>query len=343
MLCLVRSAIDSIKGWAGRRTIRPMDRLPESFQRVGSAALGVGINVLTIGLQFAGFTSRALAIVLYVIGTAFLVLWLILVSPMRRLRIFLIPKDWKGRNVQLTTVFGRTELFKSACSFLRSKSFGELIIYAPTGAWEVAEADPKWQWFRTIATCLVNAQPIPKNSLKPIDTDANAKSSLGSFRAVFGLPPHPTMRLAVEGEGASAIAVNPRLVRKEWNEFFSHLDKIQAALSAFNGIPTAHLRYLDADITKLPGMGCIVFDDQAVAMAVTIGGKYQVDYCYTVIDKEVGGKLKDWFHTWVFPIAEENVLQDIPRKKISLEDGFKGLRSKYKKLEAEQLARLGCT
>lgn len=325
-----------------------MTRLPEKFQEAAFAAGGISIAAIGIGFQLSGFTNKALAIVLYVIGGGFFLFAGILTTPLRKLRIAFIsdkeaegeiaqlPVSEEGRTARITTVSGRRELFESACSFLRSKSFSELIVYAPTGVWEIAKDDPKWKWFRTIATCLVNAQSVPKSRIDYSDIDSSAKSCLGSFRAVFGLPPHPTILVIEEQGDTAAEEVSPEQLRKEWSEFFSHLDKIQAALGVFNGIPTAHLRYLETDVRTIPGTGCVIFDDEAVAQAVTVGGRYQVDYIYTVEDKEIGDRLKSWFHTWEFPIAEANVLQDIDRKGITLEDGFRSVRAKYKKQEARQ-------
>ena len=292
-----------------------------SLQRLAPFLPGTAFYLIALAFQVSGLKNALLTILFAALGTVALLLAFLVVSPAFRIRLVMAPKNPKERLVRIVTA-NRAELYKSASEFLRSTSFSQLQIYAPTGIWEARQGDSKWLWFRTIASCLVNAQPKPRNRLEEQDLDELATSSLGSFWGVFGLPAPPQ-------RPASGDAVDALQYKRELKKFADELGQIEAVLHVFDGIDTAQLRYLETDVSTIPGMGAVLFDTQAVTLGLAVDGRYQLGYSYTIIgDAEIGDQMQRWFLSHVFALAQDNVLQDMA-KKITLTNGFAELKSRY--------------
>lgn len=280
------------------------------MRRTLSTFAGASAFITGLAFQILGYQSVAVGITLIVVGVG---LFLLGVYPkLMRVRLRLaptVPGVSDERLVRTQTV-RLAELWPNARTFLRAAPRTQLLIYAPSGVWETTAG--KRQWFGTIATCLLIADPDAANNLLAADLDTDAKHPLQVFYGVFGLPRKPRV-----GDASD-------LVR-----FGQELDATESLLAPLSGIETAHLRYLETDVETLPGTGAIVIDKSNVAFAFAVTGRYLVDYVVFMLDvPEIGQEVSSWFHNHTLRITESNILQDLPRG-VTLSDGFSAIRDKY--------------
>lgn len=250
------------------------------------------------------------------------------VDIMARIKTLGALQRGSGQLVRVATI-GRRDLFDAGIDLLRAASHSELLIYAPTGAWEPAE--DKVRWFRTIATCLLNWQgysPLnPEGGSPPTrleeDIDCEARTTLESFKGVFGLPPIPRRPCPTDDDAA--------LVRyeSEKQEFARQLAAMEHALQPFNGIDSAQIRYLETDVRSIPGTGAIIFDTNAVTVGFATDGRYQVGYALTIQEAaDIGAHVQQWFNGHLSDLVKDNFLQDM-RQKINITRGFRQVRERY--------------
>lgn len=271
-----------------------------------------GACTFTVGLAFqiSGFQNAAVGIGLMIVGLVFATVWAF--PKLSRLRLRLAPTVGdKDERLTRTQTIEYAAIWPSSRAFLRSEPRSQLSIYAPTGVWE--RSDGKREWFGTIATCLLNADPSAPRQLLASDLDADAIHPLQAFYGIFGLPPMPA----------------PDATETALTDVATKLSIAENFLSPLNGIATAHLRYMETNADTTPGNGMIIVDQDNVAFALAVNGRYLADYVIFMLDvPDIGERAKHWFTTRAMPLAEANILQEVTLG-VDLHSGFATIRDKY--------------
>lgn len=210
----------------------------------------------------------------------------------------------------------RKTVFQCGSDYLKEKCRGDVLIYAPTGVW--TPDDPKKEWFKTIAACLVKGREKENKKVKPLPIikDMKVTTTLGNFIGAYGIPQAPD-----EEEGTS----------KEWKEFAEKLDDMEEALLPFNGLDTAHIYRLKVNTETIPGTGVIIIDDSALAICFATTGRYKVDYGIFIRDqKDITNEVRKWFYLHVM---EEGTVPDKPIQEMKeskpMKEGMDDIREDY--------------
>ena len=191
-----------------------------------------------------------------------------------------IPSE--SRRLIEVQIVGRDAIFHGGCEYLKEKSRGEVMIYAPTGVW--AHDPAKADWLSTIAGCLAKGLKVEP----PSGADRNVTTTLGNFIGVFGLPPVPRSETP-----------------KAQDDFAKALDFIENLFLPFNELETAHIYYLEVDTRTIPGTGVITIDDSALFIGFAVTGRHKVDYGLFLRDqRDITAEVRKWFNYHVMAILD---------------------------------------
>ncbi len=207
-----------------------------------------------------------------------------------------------------STLFLRAEavedekIFESASAYLRGNSSKSISIYAPSEAW-IPRA--KEAWFNTIANALANW-----NGGKAPNHNPTVRSSLQSFRGVFGIPPAPKNMTKDQRSHQRAI--------------FRRLRKV---FKLFENIDTACLYYISMSEENIPGTGAIIIDDKVLALGWAVNRRNKIDYTLVLNDQhKATNNVCRWFENHVMRIAAKSPIQE-KMLGVTMEQGLAAIRA----------------
>lgn len=219
-------------------------------------------------------------------------------------------------NFDVDVIIGSNEIFMKGIDLLKHGDHSRVCIYAPTGAWVPDNFKLKWFWI--IASCLANALPEtgeettrPRYVLKHNRPAGVAESEypstkLESFVGVYGLPPIESTRRGLF-------------------QLQQELTYLKELLRYFEGIPTAHLRFLRVDTNTIPGTGGIIIDDNIVFLGFATGDPHKVNFGVMIQDhpastNRIASHVQTWFSDHIMEITRDNILQELSRDELSAKD-----------------------
>lgn len=229
-------------------------------------------------------------------------------------------------------------VFKEGIEYFEKNSAHDLLIYAPTGVWEV-EHTWKEMWFWTIAYCLANNNPRGEefktelNEYRRIRIEKSAPShkalwesitpptgKLHSFTGIYGIPPRPDKSSPESGSS------------DEKTETKDMLDYMERILTVFNDIESAKLYYLETNTTTVPGTGILVIDTALLFVGFAVDQRYRVDYGFMLTDRpDIIGSVGKWFTGLKNRIVNKNIIQEIDAiHRMTIKKGMRNIRKLYK-------------
>ena len=218
------------------------------------------------------------------------------------------------------------KIYKDGIIYLGHKSNEDLLIFSPTGVWEHDEDKEKWFW--TIAYCLTNGlsdleeRQVHKKRLNKYWRKAweipKPSTALKSFIGIYGLP------LATN---ESSKAVDEKQTQK------NTVDYMEETLLLFDGIRTAQIYYLDADLKSLSGNGAILIDRNLLYLGFCTHRRHKIDYGFSILNQPtINEQVQNWFFRYLLNSVQPNTIQLI--------DGVR--EKKASQGMAELREKLGC-